>query len=97
MWILVVIILVVVAVFWQYLLAAIVLWALIALIRHSRAEANLRPRPPAIHHPPKRVRARPEPVRKAPAPVYLPRWNDARRSDADREHNQWQEAFDRAA
>jgi len=59
----------------------------------TRPESRPKPRPVQTRPEPKP--RRPEPVRGLPAPDYLPRWTASRRLDADREHAQWQEAFDR--
>ena len=56
----------------------------------ARGQAQTQARPD-----PARGQAQAQPVRELPAPDYLPRWTASRRLDADREHAQWQEAFDR--
>ncbi|WP_346926794.1 hypothetical protein [uncultured Arthrobacter sp.] len=110
MWIVVLLILGVVVALWQVILAGLILWALVACIRwwialtspakpsHPRKPVQTRP---AAKPKPKPVQTRPvakpkpKPARDLPAPDYLPRWTASRRLDADREHAQWQEAFDR--
>ena len=93
--------------FWQYILAGLGLWVLVlimrAVITWTVADAKPSyPRKPVRTRPvakPVQTRpvAKPKPVRELPAPVYLPRWTASRRLDAGREHAQWQKMFDNAA
>lgn len=79
---------------WQYIVAGILIFLLVLMLR--LAVANAKQAPPAVHHPPKRVRAakaieaKPKPA----SPAYAPRWSATRRKDAARELAQWQERFD---
>lgn len=84
--------LVLVIIFWQYILAAVLLYLLFLFIRLM--VRNARAAPPAIHGPPKRVKA-PKAIEAKPTPPgYQPRWTTTRRKDAKRELQQWQARFD---
>ena len=61
----------------------------------NRPESRPKPRPVQSRPEPRSKRLEPKPVRELPAPDYLPRWTARRRLDTDREHAQWQAAFDR--
>ncbi|WP_090576724.1 hypothetical protein [Arthrobacter sp. ov407] len=94
-------------VFWQYILAGLGLWVLVLIMR---AVINWTLADPKPNYPRKPVQTRPvakpvttrpepksKPARELPAPDYLPRWTANRRLDAGREHAQWQKKFDNAA
>ncbi|MCB5274253.1 hypothetical protein BJG92_01783 [Arthrobacter sp. SO5] len=93
------------AVFWQYILAGLVLWVLVHTMRAvitwtvADVKPNYRRRPvqtrPVAR--PVQTRPAPKPARELPAPGYLPRWNAGRRLEAGRELAQWQKEFDQAA
>jgi hypothetical protein len=85
--------LVLVIIFWQYILAALFIFGLVLFIR--LVVRNARAAPPALHGPPKRVKA-PKAIEARPVPVpgYQPRWTVTRRKDAKRELKQWQDNFD---
>jgi hypothetical protein len=93
--------------FWQYILAGLGIWMLVLMMRAviNWMVADTRPsypRKPVQTRPvAKPVQTRPvpalKPARGLPAPDYLPRWTASRRLDAGREHAQWQKTFDNAA
>ena len=97
--------------FWQYILAGLGIWVLVLIMRavvnwtvadprpsYPRKPVQTRPvaKPVQTRPKPKPVQT-PEPARELPAPDYLPRWTASRRLDAGREHAQWQKKFDNAA
>jgi hypothetical protein len=83
--------LVLVIIFWQYVLAAFLIVGLFLFIR--LVVRNARAAPPAIHGPPKRLKAV-KAIEAKPKPWYQPRWTATRRKDAERELQQWQARFD---
>ncbi|WP_277526153.1 hypothetical protein [Arthrobacter sp. ES3-54] len=100
MFIFVLLAILILVVFWQYILAGLGLWVLVLIMR---AVINWTLADPKPNYPRKPVqtrpvpKSRPKPARELPAPEYLPRWTANRRLDAGREHAQWQEKFDNAA
>ena len=113
MFVFVIIAIVLLALFWQYILAAFGIWMFVLIMRavinwtvaDARPEYRRKPVPvrpvakpvQARPRPVARQAARPQPARELPAPDYLPRWTARRRLDTGREHAQWQKAFDSAA
>jgi hypothetical protein len=90
--------LVVALTFWSITLVIIALWAscqlLVRVVIPSLA-AWQKSRPPRAPRPPKPLK----PIVRTPRPVqegYLRRWTFARRMEDAREHDQWQELFDRS-
>ena len=86
--------------FWQYILAGLGLWALLhithAVINWTVADSKPNYRRESVQTRPV-AKLNPKPARELPAPEYLPRWTASRRLDAGREHAQWQKKFDNAA
>lgn len=112
MWIPVLFLIAILVTYWQLTLSGLVIWALVAWVRHVAADTTPSyPRKPVqtrlVTKPmqtlpqPKPVQTRPEPkstpARAMPAPEYLPRWTANRRLDTGREHAQWQKMFDGVA
>ena len=95
--------------FWQYILAGLGLWVLVLIMRAVVNWTVADPKPNYRRDPvqtrpvanPVQTRTvaklQPKPARELPAPDYLPRWTASRRLDAGREHAQWQKKFDIAA
>ena len=106
--IIIVILISVLVTYWQFTLAGLVIWALLA---HRRRAGDGVPKPnnyprkpvrtrpvakPVKTRPEPKPKAKPKPARELPAPGYLPRWTVSRRMDNAREHVQWQDDFDHA-
>jgi hypothetical protein len=91
--------------FWQYILAGLALWVLVLIMRavvnwavaDTKPNSRRKPMPVQTRPVAKPVQTRPVSARELPAPGYVPRWNARRRLDAGRELAQWQKAFDNAA
>ncbi|MGZ4663421.1 MAG: hypothetical protein ACXVYB_19300 [Arthrobacter sp.] len=107
MFIFVLLAIVLLVLFWQYILAGLGLWVLVLLLRAvinwtvADPAPGYRRKPVQTRPVARPVQARPvpalKPARELPAPDYLPRWTASRRLDAGREHAQWQKTFDNAA
>ncbi|MGY3380649.1 hypothetical protein ACVWYS_002606 [Arthrobacter sp. TE12231] len=107
MFIFVLLAIVLLVLFWQYIVAGLGLWVLVLLLRAvinwTVADPTPGYRRKAVQTRPvaKPVQTRPvpalKPSRELPAPDYLPRWTASRRLDAGREHAQWQKMFDNTA
>jgi hypothetical protein len=89
--------------FWQYILAGLVMRAVInwmvadARPSYPRKPVQTRPVAKPVQTRPKPRPVQTRPARELPALEYLPRWTASRRLDAGREHAQWQKTFDNAA
>ncbi|MGO4227861.1 hypothetical protein AB4Y72_03220 [Arthrobacter sp. YAF34] len=96
--------------FWQYILAGLGIWMLVLMMRavinwmvadtrpsYPRKPVQTRPVAKPVQTRPKPKPVQTRPARELPALEYLPRWTASRRLDAGREHAQWQKTFDSAA
>ncbi|MFF2244457.1 hypothetical protein ACFVTM_09795 [Arthrobacter sp. NPDC058130] len=96
-------------VFWQYILAGLGLWVLVLIMRtlinwtiadpkpsYRREPVQTRPKPKPVQTRPE-SKPKPMPARELPALEYLPRWTANRRLETVRDHAQWQKNFDNAA